>query len=164
MLHKLCFAICLLIQINSYSQQNIELGNTIPDFKLWFTDGSTITKNDIQNKVVVFKFWFTSCLPCLLDIDELNALVKEYEDRDDILFIAPALDRKEIIESFVAKNRFDFKIAYSSIEASQIFNPTQVYPSYFIVNKKGRFTYIDSGSKQSHFINLKNALVKTLEE
>ena len=78
MLHKLCIAICLLTQINSYSQQNIELGNTIPDFKLWFTDGSTITKNDIQNKVVVFKFWFTSCLPCLLDIDELNALVKEY--------------------------------------------------------------------------------------
>jgi len=50
------------------------------------------------------------------------------------------------------------------MDVSQVFNKKQVYPSYFIINKKGEFTYIDSGSKQSHFKNLKNALLKTLKE
>ena len=159
---NLIITLFILANINCYSQ--IEIGNKIPDFKLWFTDGNTITKNDIQDKVVVFKFWFTSCFPCLADIDDLNTLVKEHKNKSDILFLAPALDRKDIIEHFVAKNRFDFRVAYSSIEASEIFNPTQVYPSYFIVNKKGEFTYIDSGSKKSEFINLRNALRETLKE
>ncbi len=161
---KLVLAIIILLAFNSFSQNEIKIGNEIPAFKLWFTDGTTITKNDIQNKVVVFKFWFTSCLPCLLDIDQLNTLVSDFKNRDDILFLAPALDNKETIKNFVNKNRFDFKIAYSSIETSQKFNPIQVYPSYFIVDKNGKFTYVDSGTKQSHFENLKNALITTLKK
>jgi len=164
MLRKLLLTSMLLMGVSSFSQSEIKIGNTIPEFKLWFTDGGTITENDILNKVVVFKFWFTSCLPCLLDIDELNELVQEYESRDDVLFIAPALDQKSIIQNFISKNKFDFKIAYSSIETSQKFNPLQVYPSYFIVNKKGEFTYIDSASKKSEFENLKKALEETLKE
>ena len=158
------FGIVLFIVTGAFSQQNFKIGDTVPEFKLWLTNGERITKNDIQNKVVVFKFWFTSCLPCLIDIDLLNQLVDHYKDRDDILFIAPALDRKDIINQFHNNTIFKFKTAYSAMDVSQVFNKLQVYPSYFIIDKNGKFNYIDSGTKQSEFKNLRAALERTLEE
>lgn len=160
----LLFIFTLFISVNSISQEKFKVGDTAPEFKLWFTNGEKLTKNDIHNKVVVFKFWFTSCLPCLLDISEINGLVDELSHRDDILFIAPALDRKDIIKEFITKNNFKFKAAYSAMDVSQVFNKEQVYPSYFIINKEGVFSYIDSGSKKSHFENLKNAVYDALKE
>ncbi len=164
-LKYILFWFILLITINNtFSQENFKVGDDVPEFKLWLADGSKLTKNDIQNKVVVFKFWFTSCLPCLLDIDELNELVSQYKNRADILFIAPALDRKQIIKEFHSKTKFLFKTAYSAMDVSQIFNPIQVYPSYFIIDKNGKFSYIDSGSKKSEFNNLRKALKEVLKK
>lgn len=164
MLRNLLITFACFISLQSFSQENYKVGDEVPEFKFWFTNGDTLTKNDIQNKVVVFKFWFTSCLPCLLDISQLNNLVDELKHRDDILFIAPALDRKEIIKQFITENPFKFKVAYSAMDVSQVFNKKQVYPSYFIINKQGKFSYVDSGSKQSHFENLKDAVYAVLKE
>lgn len=153
-----------MISFTSFSQDNFKIGDTIPEFKLWFTDGTKLNKNDIQNKVVVFKFWFTSCLPCLLDINKLNNLTEELKNRNDIVIIAPALDRKGIIKQFIVENNIKFKVAYSAMDMSEVFNKKQVYPSYFIINKKGKFVYIDSGSKKSEFKDLYDAVYMALKE
>jgi thiol-disulfide isomerase/thioredoxin len=164
MLRKLLYVTILFVSTFFYSQENFKVGDEIPEFKLWLTDGSKLTKNDILDKVVVFKFWFTGCLPCITDIPTLNELVIEYEGREDLLFIAPALDRKDAIEYFTSSRPFLFKIAYSAMDVSEVFNKKQVYPSYFVIDKKGRFKYIDSDSKQSKFIPLKKAIIEALEE
>lgn len=156
------FWIIIFSSTITFSQENLKAGDQVPEFKFWLTNGSKLTKNDIQNKVVVFKFWFTSCLSCLEDTSLLNDLVDVYKERKDILFIAPALDRKEIVKAFLKKTVFKFKTAYSAIDASLTFNPKQVYPSYFIIDKTGTFSYIDNGTKKSKFLNLKRAVEKTL--
>ena len=161
---NLLLILTFAISLSGFSQDNFKVGDTVPEFKLWFTDGDTLTKNDILNKVVVFKFWFTSCLPCLLDIDKLNRLSEKFKDRKDVLILAPALDRKDIIQQFVIENNMKCKTAYSAMDVSCVFNKKQVYPSYFIVNKKGKFSYIDSGSIKSEFKYLEEALYKTLNE
>lgn len=56
---------CLFWTISIAGQTKIQIGKPVPDFKLWLTDGTRLTQKDITNKVVVFKFWFTSCLPCI---------------------------------------------------------------------------------------------------
>lgn len=164
MLRNLILFLVLITTNLSFSQNNYKIGDTVPEFKLWLTDGSKITKNDIQNKVVVFKFWFTSCFPCLIDIDKLNDLTEELKDRNDLIIIAPALDRKDIMKRFTLENNLKFKVAYSAMDVSQVFNQKQVYPSYFIINKAGTFSYIDSGSGKSDFKDLKTAILKALKE
>jgi thiol-disulfide isomerase/thioredoxin len=164
MFKKRIFIFIFLITLGVKSQDNFELNTNVPNFKLWLLDDSIITKESIKDKVVVFKFWFTSCPPCIEDIPKLNALVKEFGKRSDILFIAPALDRKPLVEKLLKRFPFHFRIAYNSMDVSAVFNKKQVYPSYFVINKKGKFTFIDSGSKQSHFEDLRNAVIKTLKE
>ena len=161
---QLILAVAFLITTTSFSQENYKIGDSVPAFKLWFTDGTKLTKNDIQNKVVVFKFWFTSCFPCLIDIDKLNQLTEDLKHRNDLLILAPALDRKDIMQRFTNENNLKFKVAYSAMDVSQVFNKKQVYPSYFVVDKKGTFTYIDSGSNKSNFEDLKTAVLKALKE
>lgn len=164
MIKKYFFVFAFFISFQAISQQNFKINDSIPDFKLWLLDGSKLTKKDIKDKVVVFKFWFTSCMPCLIDIPTLNNFVEELKNREDILFIAPALDRKPEIEKLLKVHPFNFKIAYSAIDVSRIFNKIQVYPSYFVIDKKGMFSYIDNGSEKSEFNDLKAAVLKALKE
>ena len=163
MIKNLLILLAFFINFSVVSQQNFKVNDDAPDFKLWLTDGTKLTQEDTKGKVVVFKFWFTSCMPCLTDIPRLNSLKKEFKNRDDILFIAPALDRKPVIEKLLIVHPFSFKIAYSAIDVSRVFNKTQVYPSYFIIDKKGKFSYIDSGSKKSEFNDLRDAVLKALK-
>lgn len=160
---RILLFLTLLSSLPSVGQQEIKIGETAPNFKLWLLDGSKLTNEETKGKIVVFKFWFTSCMPCLTDIPKLNKLVKEFEKNKDILFIAPALDRKPIIEKLLEVHPFNFKIAYSAMDVSRNFNKLQVYPSYFVINKKGNFTYIDSGSKKSEFKDLRTAVLDALK-
>ncbi|OAD46358.1 TlpA family protein disulfide reductase [Polaribacter atrinae] len=163
MIKKALIALVFFINYTAVSQHFFKINYTAPEFKLWLTDGSKLTNKDIKGKVVVFKFWFTSCMPCLTDIPKLNDLVKEFDKRDDLLFIAPALDRKPVVEKLLKAHPFNFKIAYSAMDVSKKFNKQQVYPSYFIINKKGKIAYIDSGSKKSDINDLRKAIVKALK-
>lgn len=148
----------------TFAQKNHKVGDEIPNFKLWFTDGTRLTQNDTKGKVILFKFWFTSCMPCIVDIPTLNEFVDELKDRDDILFIAPALDRSDIVKKFISENEFKFKIAYSAMDVSKKFNPRGHYPTYIVVDKNGKFAYVDSNGKQSHFMPLKRAVLNALNE
>lgn len=163
MTKKLVILFAFFVNFSIVSQQHLKVDDNAPAFKLWLTDGTKLTNEDIKEKVVVFKFWFTSCMPCLTDIPKLNNLVKEFDKRDDILFIAPALDRKPVIEKLLAVHPFSFKIAYSAMDVSRTFNKNQVYPSYFIINKEGKISYIDSGTKKSEFKDLRKAIITALK-
>lgn len=159
----LSIAFILFTTFSVIGQDQLKVNDAAPDFKLWLTDGTKLTNKDTKGKVVVFKFWFTSCMPCLTDIPKLNNLVEEFKKRDDILFIAPALDRKPTIEKLLKVHPFNFKIAYSAMDVSQKFNKLQVYPSYFVINKNGKLVYIDSASKMSKFSSLKEAIIDALK-
>ena len=163
MIKKTVFIWALFISLPSVSQQYFKINDKAPNFKLWLTDGTKLTNESTKEKVVVLKFWFTSCMPCLTDIPKLNTLVSEFNDRDDLLFIAPALDRKPAIEKLLAVHPFNFKIAYSAMDVSQKFNKQQVYPSYFVINKKGKIAYIDSGNKKSEVKDLREAILIALK-
>ena len=163
MTKKLVILFAFFVNFSIVGQQHLKVDDNAPAFKLWLTDGTKLTNEDIKEKVVVFKFWFTSCMPCLTDIPKLNNLVKKFDKRDDILFIAPALDRKPVIEKLLAVHHFSFKIAYSAMDVSQKFNKKRVYPSYFIINKEGKISYIDSGTKKSEFKDLRKAIITALK-
>jgi peroxiredoxin len=163
MIKKTVILFAFFINYAVVSQQHFKINDDAPEFKLWLTDGTNLTNDSIKGKVTVLKFWFTTCMPCLTDIHKLNDLVKEFKDVNDILFIAPALDRKPAIEKLIAVHPFNFQIAYSAMDVSQKYNKQHVYPSYFIINREGKISYIDSRSKKSDINDLRKAIVEALK-
>ena len=147
--------------ISSFSQ--IEVGTTAPNFKLWLLDGTKVTNETTTNKVVVLKFWFTTCVPCISGIPKLNKLVEKYKYNEDVLFIAPALDNKAVITKFLSYYPFDFSIAYNAIDVAKIFNPNGIYPTYVIIDKNGKIAYLDSQNQKSDASNLEGVIKELLD-
>src|SRR5687767_3514412 len=95
-------------QITERFRKNL-MGRSLADFK--FTDhaGNKLHKKELEGKVVVMNFWFTTCQPCITEMPLLNELVAGYKDTG-VVFIAPALNGKEDIDRFLKKYGFNYQI------------------------------------------------------
>lgn len=67
----------------------------------------------------------------------LNAMVNQYKNRKDILFVSLAFDTKEALTTFLQKRNFDYAIVPD--QKNYIIDVLRVhmYPTHFIVNKQG---------------------------
>ncbi len=112
------------------------VGKPIPDFNFTDIDGNKYDSINIKGKVVVLKFWFIGCAPCVAEMPDLNTLVTKYKN-DSILFLSLAFDKKERIQKFLATNLFNYKVV--SGQKNYIVNTlnVQIYPTHIIINKEG---------------------------
>lgn len=109
----------------------------IPAFNFTTIDGQSYTNANTKGKIILFKCWFISCLPCVQEMPALNELVEKYKDRNDILFISLAIDGKKALKDFLSKTKFDYETV--SDQKSYMSNKLNVsaYPTHFLINKKG---------------------------
>lgn len=112
-------------------------GKKLPHFNFVDLNGKKYNEASTKGKIVVFKFWFVACLPCIQEMPELNKLVANYKNRKDILFVSLALDDKKKLRDFLKKTRFDYAVVPD--QESYISNILKInaYPTHLIINKKG---------------------------
>ncbi len=95
-------------------------------------------------KVIVLNFWFSTCKPCIDEIEDLNRLRDRYKDRTDIVFIAPTFDYPEIADSFVAKHPFSYTVIPEAYEAVRMYKAV-AFPLNVIIGLDGKIAYISAG-------------------
>ncbi|APU67204.1 TlpA family protein disulfide reductase [Christiangramia flava] len=119
-------------------QRNYRLvENDYPDFKYTDIDGNTYTKNDLLGKVIVFKFWFIHCLPCVKEIPEMNRLVEKYRD-ENVIFLSLAFDEEEELRNFLSERTYNYRaIAVSKDYISDTLKVDR-FPTHMIVDTKGK--------------------------
>lgn len=117
-------------------------GKQAPAFDFVDLNGNRYTSANTKGKVILFKCWFISCVPCVQEMPELNQLVKKYSKRKDVLFISLALDKKSALQDFLKKTRFDY-ITIPDQDA-YIRNQLKVssYPMHFLLNKAGELVHV----------------------
>ncbi len=101
----LLFFVLCVFALASYSQPTDR-----PAFVAQDMDGAKIDTDKLRGKVVVLNLWFINCPNCLEEIKELNALVDEYKNEPDVVFLAPAASPKAELEKFLSKNPFKYKV------------------------------------------------------
>ena len=119
----------------------------------------SINSEKLRGKVVVLKFWFIGCKPCIIEMPELNKLVEKYKGKD-VVFIAPTFDTKESLDKFFSttENKFNYQILPASMELIQKYG-VKSFPTHMVINKEGVVTDVVQGSVQgiedmlSGFIN-----------
>jgi cytochrome c biogenesis protein CcmG, thiol:disulfide interchange protein DsbE len=80
------------------------IGQPAPDFALESVDGSIVRLSDYRGQTVVINFWATWCLPCYLEMPELNALHEERASRGDLVVLAINIapqDSRQGVENFI---------------------------------------------------------------
>lgn len=112
-------------------------GKEIPRFNFSDINGKVYTPENTKGKIVLFKCWFIGCVACVKEMPALNELVRQYKDRDDILFISLAMDGKKELQKFLSATKFDYATVpgQAGYMADQL--KVSAYPTHFLINKEG---------------------------
>lgn len=117
-------------------------GTEIPDFNFTDVNGKVYNKETTKGKVVIIKCWFIHCQACVEEMPALNAIVKYYKNRDDVLFLSLAFDTKEALKAFLTKTEFDYAVIPVDYEYLEKKLKVNEYPTQFIVGKNGKIAKI----------------------
>ncbi len=109
------------------------VGTQFPKERLKRLNGSYYDFAMDTKKPTFINLWYTSCKPCVAEIDFLNEIKKEYEDK--INFIAITFESQEVVENFLGKKPFDY---IHIIDAKEFLHKLgiKMYPKSIFVNSE----------------------------
>jgi cytochrome c biogenesis protein CcmG/thiol:disulfide interchange protein DsbE len=90
-------------------ETGVTVGSRAPAFTLRTADGSKVTRDSLQGRVVVLNFWSTRCGPCVEEMPELQRV----EDGNRATVIGVALDEGgwDVIKPFLARHHVTYRVA-----------------------------------------------------
>ena len=113
-------------------------GQDFPEFRMTDLNGNVFSKEELKGKTVAIKTWFINCKPCIEEMPQLNALVNEYQNRDDVVFLSLALDEEEDLQNFLLKTKFDYPVVPLQKAFIEDTLGLSVYPTHIIVAPSGK--------------------------
>ena len=143
---KITIILALLLSFSLSSQQSdkrLKLGSEFPSFELEQLNGTKLSSSSLNGKIVFINLWFTSCVPCIEEMPELNKLVEAY--RDKVEFLSITFDDNEKVKNFLEKRAFDFKHLVNASEFLKNELQNKSYPRNIIIDKKGEIVLVNNG-------------------
>lgn len=173
---SLVLIVCCLLTFNAYSQPSEEQirqveeakrmvrkmkGKPFPEFKLTTMDGTTYTNEDVEGKVLVMNFWFSSCKPCIGEIPEMNEMVDDLKN-EEVVFLAPTFDSPERVDRFLNKWDFEYQIVPDVKDFCLELN-VRSYPTHLVVNREGIIEKVIIGFYPRTMGSLRKSVSKLLK-
>lgn len=109
----------------------------LPNFQFTDLNGNTYTRDLLKGKVVVLSFWFTASLLCTEEIAALDNLVQKYNANDNLVWIAPALDKTVDLSRYLKRAEWNYNFVADQ-EHLAIQLGILTYPTHLIINEKGK--------------------------
>lgn len=110
------------------------LNKPLKPFHLTDLNGTKWNSDELKRKIVVINFWFTACKPCILEMPQLNKLVAD--NKDSVIFLAPAPENDVQIKKFLKKYMFDYNIIPASLDYITALS-VEHFPTHLVVDKQG---------------------------
>lgn len=121
-----------------------QTGNNISNAKLVTLDKKKYNLKDMAGKVVVLNFWFINCSPCRMEIPHLNKMTETYKGREDVIFLAVALDEAYELKNFLKEMPFNYGIVDGGRYIASQYGITS-YPTHVVLDKEGKVAFHTSG-------------------
>lgn len=115
----------------------------------WQTpDGKPVETGQWQGKVLVVNFWASWCPPCVEEMPTLDALQKEFLQKN-VVFVGIGIDSPSNIRQFLEMTPVSYPILIGGMEGSaiskQMGNAQGALPYTVIINAKGKSTFSKLG-------------------
>jgi thiol-disulfide isomerase/thioredoxin len=124
-----------------YSLYQME-GRELPRFDFTGLDGRTFTRENTKGQIVAVKCWFIGCVPCVKEMPALNELVKQYANRQDVVFVSLAFDNRKQLQPFLAQ----FPFSYAVVPDRQAYMTDTLkvneFPTHILLNRQGRIVRV----------------------
>jgi thiol-disulfide isomerase/thioredoxin len=116
-------------------------GSRAPPFEVKRLDGSTLSLESLQGRVVVVNFWATWCPPCREELPYLVSTIREYEARGVTLVAVNTDDlggQRDALQRFLA--RMPDLAPYAVLGRPDVGAAYEVraVPSNYVIDRAGR--------------------------
>ena len=140
---------------------------TVTNFRLKNLDNRTVSFNSLKGeKFTVIDFWATWCKPCVKSIPKLVEISEEFED-DGVQFIGISIDGPRNlakVKPFARSLGVTYPILLDVNSEVMAKLSVRAVPTLLIVNDDNEIVYFHEGYKPGEEDEIKEEIIKLLEE
>ncbi|HUH41272.1 MAG TPA: TlpA disulfide reductase family protein [Castellaniella sp.] len=139
-------------------------GAAHPAPQVTFTDlqGRSVTTQDLRGKVVLVKFWATSCTTCIAQMPDT---IRHYQDLSprgfDTIAVAMEYDPPNYVVNYAKSRELPFPVVIDSRGAiAQAFGDIKLTPTAILIDKQGNIIkrYLGNYDEQAFLATVEKAL------
>ena len=135
---------------------------TAPDVTFTTLAGEQLTTEDLRGKVVLVKFWATSCVTCVAQMPDDIKNYNQLKDRGyETIAVAMQYDPPNYVKNFTESRELPFKVAIDATgEIAYAFGDVKLTPTAFLIDKQGNIIrrYLGNYDKDSFLATVEKAL------
>lgn len=111
-----------------------------PDVAFNTLDGKTVRMSDLRGKVVLVKFWATSCVTCMQQMPATVADYRRFEPKGYVtMAVAMSYDKPGYVQNYVRTRKLPFPVALDSQgKLARAFGDVRLTPTAFLIDRQGR--------------------------
>ena len=141
-------ALCLMTVIAGCACADSIQGQTMPDFSVELTDGTTVTLSELlkTKEVVVLNIFATWCGPCQGEFPEMETVYQQYKDKMEIVAVSPYKgDDMETLRGFKEELGLSFPMGQAGAD---IVNNVEIpgYPTTLVIDRNGQVAHYAVGA------------------
>ncbi len=133
-----------------------------PDVTFTTLTGEKITTQDLRGKVVLVKFWATSCVTCIQQMPDTAQAYKDLSPKGyDVVAVAMQYDPPNYVKNYAETRQLPFKVAIDAQgDIAKAFGDVQLTPTAFLIDKQGNIIkrYLGNYDKTAFLATIEKAL------
>jgi thiol-disulfide isomerase/thioredoxin len=94
-----------------------------------------------RGKLVLLEFWIKNCGYCVAAVPKLNAMNKQYADKDLQILAINTEDTPNAINSFVSLQKVEYVVLHGNNESVNKNYGIGSFPQVVLIDKTGRVIY-----------------------
>jgi peroxiredoxin len=124
------------------------------DFTLKDLHGKTVTLSELRGKVVLVNFWATWCLPCLLELPDLEDLDARYRAQG-LVVLAISNEDASKVSAYVERHGYHLPVLLDSDNKTLLRFHVDGLPRSYVYDRKGRLAAVAINQRsQSQFLQM----------
>lgn len=138
--------------------------DSAPNVTFQTLDGGKINTEELKGKVVLVKFWATTCVTCVKQMPDTIEYYNTYKDKGyDTIAVAMSYDNTEALHKFRESYQLPFTVAYDkSGQIATDFGGIRFTPVSFLIDRDGNIVkrYIGEYDKKEFIQTLEKTLAQ----
>lgn len=139
------FSVLLIITFLFGANAGLE-NEKAQDFELVDINGKSFSLSDYKGKVVLLDFFSTRCGPCIMEIEQLQTLYKEYSSEQLVILSISVSERDSLqtLQLFAQQNQTQWTVALDTDNVGDKYNVSRI-PHLVVVDTEGyeRYSHIE---------------------
>lgn len=142
--------------------QSMDSALAAPEVAFTDLNGRTVTTQDLRGKVVLVKFWATSCTTCVAQMPDTIRHYQDLKSRGfDTIGVAMQYDPPNYVKNFTETRQLPFPVVIDAQgKIAQAFGDVRLTPTAFLIDKQGHIIkrYLGNYDEKAFMATVEQAL------